>query len=267
MKYNININQKVLHTSKLDMLDCAILEWLNVICKSPNKNIEQKRIEGMTWVDYSTLLADMPLLRIKSKSALTPRLKRIEADGFIITKIIGNGSTKKMYVSLTDKIDSLFIENNHSFVLTNQLVHENERQLVHENEHIIILNTNHNTMDTRRSAEEMNLVKESFAKFWSSYPKKEQKKTVEEKWMKQDFYKEIDSILGFIEKAKNTDRWKKGFVKNPVTFLNQRSWSDDLAAYYDRPSSAAGIYSNKVEVDYNKKSITIKSNDRNNNKA
>lgn len=73
----------------------------------------------------------------------------------------------------------------------------------------------------------------SFSKFWDSYPKRENRKGCEGKWKSKKLDTKIDEILFFIEKAKVSDRWKKGFVKAPLVFLNQESWNDDLSAYSD----------------------------------
>jgi len=79
-----------------------------------------------------------------------------------------------------------------------------------------------------------------------------------EKWFKKGFEKDIDKILGFIKEAKKTDRWKKGFIKDPVTFLNKQSWYDDLTEYYDRTSSPAGVHKDRNENDYMKNVIKLK---------
>ncbi len=103
------------------------------------------------------------------------------------------------------------------------------------------------------------MVKEnSFNQFWVEYPKKENKTKAKEKWFKKGFEKDIDKILGFIKEAKKTDRWKRGFIKDPVTFLNNQSWYDDLTWYDDRPSSPAGVHKDRNENDYMKNVIKLK---------
>lgn len=73
----------------------------------------------------------------------------------------------------------------------------------------------------------------SFNQFWDSYPKKENRKGCEDKWSSKKLDSKIDQILFFIENAKQSDRWKKGFVKAPLVFINQESWEDDITAYSD----------------------------------
>lgn len=74
----------------------------------------------------------------------------------------------------------------------------------------------------------------TFAQFWSVYPRKEQKKKTFDIWKKNKYGQHIDTIYKFILAAKETDRWKKGYIKQPPAFLNGECWNDDLATYRDR---------------------------------
>lgn len=73
----------------------------------------------------------------------------------------------------------------------------------------------------------------SFSRFWEAYPKKEKKKQTYEIWKRKKLTEKLNDILLFVEKAKLTDRWKNGFVKQPTTFLNGECWNDDLSSYND----------------------------------
>jgi hypothetical protein len=134
MKYNIIINQAVLADTTLDLVDGALLDYLHVYCNSLNEKIEAHRIRDdtgiWTWVDYGTILKDMPILRIKSTGALTPRIQRIEAEGFISTRREGN---QKLFIKLNSKIDELFIK-------MNRPVHETKQSYSPKR-------TNYNTKD------------------------------------------------------------------------------------------------------------------------
>lgn len=72
-----------------------------------------------------------------------------------------------------------------------------------------------------------------FDEFWDKYPRREQKKKSLDIWKRKQFGNQLDKILSFIEKAKQTDRWKKGFIKQPPAFLNGECWNDDLTSYAD----------------------------------
>jgi len=106
MKYNIIINQfAVLKLkTKLDFKDLSILDYIIDICTSQNKYIINKRINGFTWIDYENLMQSLPLLGIKTKSSITPRIKKIEQSGFI--KIIKK-QHQTIFVKLTEKVDKL----------------------------------------------------------------------------------------------------------------------------------------------------------------
>lgn len=84
-----------------------------------------------------------------------------------------------------------------------------------------------------------------FEKFWKIYPKKTSRKLCESLWKKNKLDLLVDEIILFVEKAKTTDRWKKGFIKNPETFIRQESWRDDLSAYGG--ASTVDTYKNKSE--------------------
>lgn len=85
--------------------------------------------------------------------------------------------------------------------------------------------------EVKRSKEDMSDKSDAFEQFWKSYPKKELKKRSSEIWRSKGLDSKLTEILGFIAKASLTDRWKKGFVKQPTTFLNGECWNDDLSSY------------------------------------
>lgn len=131
MKYQININQLVLADTELDLIDAAILDYLIFYCGSVSPKIEKQRKtfdgEKYTWIDYKSLIKDMPILHIKSKGALTPRIKRIEGEGYVTT-VLENGT--RLFVKVNARVDELFIKMNapkeEAFTKMNGTVHENE---------------------------------------------------------------------------------------------------------------------------------------------
>jgi hypothetical protein len=98
-------------------------------------------------------------------------------------------------------------------------------------------NTNINSNPNSNPNLNTNTIKkesiDSFEEFWKSYPKKTSKKLCSDLWKKHKLTSQLKDILSFIEKAKESDRWKKGFVKNPETFIRQETWKDDINAYND----------------------------------
>lgn len=67
--------------------------------------------------------------------------------------------------------------------------------------------------------------------FWKEYPKKEKKRQSKEIWDRKKINRFFKEIMSFISKAKETDRWKGGFIKQPTTFLCGECWNDDISAY------------------------------------
>ena len=116
MKYNININQLAMSelSNNMDVIDAAILDYLTFVCKSSNERIENKRIKNdqgsWTWVDLSTLLSDMPLLRISSLNAISARIKKIEKNSFLKTLRHRVKGHIRLYIQLEDKVESLYVK-------------------------------------------------------------------------------------------------------------------------------------------------------------
>jgi len=104
MQYFIHINQLMLAKTTLTLNDVVILDWLINICNSKNEKIEQQRIDGMTWINYSKILIDMPLLRSSSKMTITRSIKAIQNAGYIKTTRMNH---QQLYAKLTEKVDTL----------------------------------------------------------------------------------------------------------------------------------------------------------------
>lgn len=67
-----------------------------------------------------------------------------------------------------------------------------------------------------------------FSEFWNLYPKKAEKKKAEDKWNRLS--KETQElILKDLPRRKLTESWKKGFILNPMTYLNGERWNDEIA--------------------------------------
>lgn len=65
-----------------------------------------------------------------------------------------------------------------------------------------------------------------FAQFWEAYPEKTGKKAAYRAWMKATDRPPVRDIIQAIDQAKKSERWQKGFVPNPATWLNQGRWAD-----------------------------------------
>jgi len=113
VKYNININQLALASTSLDIIDAAILDYLISICSSVSDKIEKQRVRddkgSWTWVDYSTLVEALPLLKLNNNTSVSNRIRKIFEEGFIDYMRVDH---QKVYIKLTKRVDELnFITN------------------------------------------------------------------------------------------------------------------------------------------------------------
>ena len=70
-----------------------------------------------------------------------------------------------------------------------------------------------------------------FDSFWELYPSKKAKKKCMEIWKRR----KLDSIAPLIldnlrKQVDGDDTWKRGFVPNPSTYLNQDRWEDEISS-------------------------------------
>lgn len=66
-----------------------------------------------------------------------------------------------------------------------------------------------------------------FEEFWEAYPQKTGKKPCHERWVKSKFDQFADLIIADVCRRKSSDqRWRDGYVPNPLTYLNQERWAD-----------------------------------------
>ena len=84
---------------------------------------------------------------------------------------------------------------------------------------------------------DMSEKSDAFDQFWTAYPKKELKRRAREIWGRKGLDSKVAEILSFIVSASLTDRWTKGYIKQPTAFLNGECWNDDLAAYNDKKAT------------------------------
>lgn len=125
MKYTININQLALQKidKKLDLKDAAILEYLKAFCATDDKKVDQMDFKEddityrYTFIDYSWLVQEMPILQFKQTRSITDKFKKLKNAGLIKTRLIKSERTgrNKTYVRLTEKVketEFLVIEKN-----------------------------------------------------------------------------------------------------------------------------------------------------------
>jgi len=70
---------------------------------------------------------------------------------------------------------------------------------------------------------------ERFDEFWSVYPKKADKKQVKRKWAARKLDNMADMLIADTRNRVATDsQWISGYAPNPMTYLNNDRWEDDI---------------------------------------
>lgn len=64
-----------------------------------------------------------------------------------------------------------------------------------------------------------------FDYFWNAYPKKVGKEAARKSWLKNK--PDIDLVTNAIKWQEHSSQWKKGFIPNPATYINQHRWLDE----------------------------------------
>lgn len=80
----------------------------------------------------------------------------------------------------------------------------------------------------------------AFEQFWQAYPKRVGRKPCEQKWKSKKLDALATRIIKDVLLRKQKDSsWQRGYVPNPLTYLNQERWEDELQEVVTR--DAAGI--------------------------
>ena len=68
-----------------------------------------------------------------------------------------------------------------------------------------------------------------FEEFWEVYPKKAGKKPCSAKWKARRLDRLADKIIENVrDRIEGDSQWLRGFVPNPLTFINQDRWDDPI---------------------------------------
>ncbi len=67
---------------------------------------------------------------------------------------------------------------------------------------------------------------QEFDQFWEEFPNKVGKKAARRAWKKAKDRPALVIILQAIDQAKKSERWQRGIIPNPATWLNQGRWAD-----------------------------------------
>lgn len=75
-----------------------------------------------------------------------------------------------------------------------------------------------------------------FEEWWSIYPKKVKKKPTHDLWVRRELDAIADTLIADTQaRMKKDDRWKRGFVPDPTTYINQERWTDEASGIAQIP--------------------------------
>ena len=81
-------------------------------------------------------------------------------------------------------------------------------------------------------------ISSRFDDFWEVYPLKKGKVVCEQKWISKKLDAHAEEIIAKVEAQIANDRsWIDGYIPNPLTYLNQERWTDELDI---RPRGSTG---------------------------
>ena len=87
-----------------------------------------------------------------------------------------------------------------------------------------------------------NVHPSAFDQFWQLYPNKVGKQQCAKKWKTKRLDALANRILKDVAwKRDNDQRWLAGYIPNPLTYLNQERWDDEVVEVMQRDQSAASI--------------------------
>ena len=99
MKYSVNINQAGVADAgfadgKTDLIDWAIIDYINTFATNPAAVTQNGRV----WINYRHLLDQMPLLGLRTKSALSGRISKLQDLGLLS---VDYDADKRLFAKLT----------------------------------------------------------------------------------------------------------------------------------------------------------------------
>lgn len=82
-----------------------------------------------------------------------------------------------------------------------------------------------------------------FDRLWITYPKKVGKQAAIRAYrshIKQ--IPPIEQLLAIVDRQKQTDQWKRGYIPNPATWINQGRWDDDITSMDGGQNGSTGTH-------------------------
>lgn len=89
-----------------------------------------------------------------------------------------------------------------------------------------------------RIQESADQIKAEFAEFWKAYPKKSGRIAALKAWSHAKEKPSLEAVLTSLAWQKESDQWKRGFIPNPATWLNEGRYLNEPDQALANPISA-----------------------------
>lgn len=74
----------------------------------------------------------------------------------------------------------------------------------------------------------------AFDLFWAAYPKKNKKKDAQKIWQERQLDEHSEIILADLQRRPSSEKWQKGFIPDPTTYLRGDRWNDEIGTAKER---------------------------------
>jgi len=236
MKYNIYINQKSLAELsektgvKIDLIDWALISWIKDFHNEPKIKKIQIDWKQYFWLAYKHILNDMPLLWLKTKWAISDRLKKL-CNLWLLEKYFDLEWWSLTYFYCTQEFYNLERVN---VWTVGGSVRKLEGLGFKTGGGSVWKPYNHNTNNHNTINNTNNISKEIQSEIvWIDFWKKEiSKKEKKSKTKKEEYWnEELNLMFDFLKKLfsrenfKETQQWQRRYLKH-ITGLIKKEWKD-----------------------------------------
>lgn len=106
---------------------------------------------------------------------------------------------------------------------------QEDKEIISESYDNHMENENEIVIESKKEIVSVNNYTADFLKFWEAYPLKEGKKPAFEKWKKAKGKPDIETLIAKIEMQKKSEKWQKGFIPMPETYISKARWDDEVS--------------------------------------
>ena len=251
MKYTLEgFSQARLVELGMDCVDAVILRWLvDFSATGKMRYVDREDGQRLYWVRYDAVIADLPVLRIKSKDRLAKRLQTMVSAGVLIHRHVRTGGSFS-YFGIGPAYESLLRAPSDFKVGPPQTLKSDPSDFkVGANDSSSTdPSTSNNSFSAAAVTEaasdsngngnpecpcpEFSKYPKAFEEFWAAYPRKAEKKDAYAKWrvtLREDGATTEILIAAAGHYGRVCDGREEKYIKHAATFLGPKEpWRDHV---------------------------------------